>query len=108
MNTVEQKSTSGFTKIGFSKKGFGCCGRYEICNMGILDCYYKELDPEVQDYCMAYQRHHNATSEQLAPLPNEHEEEEVIFFNITTIKNDKKEHEDVSYSENDKGQLSLF
>lgn len=51
---------TGYTKIGFSKAGFSCCGHYVLCQMGKLPCYYKEKDPEAKNYCAAYLRNQNA------------------------------------------------
>ena len=52
---------SMYTKIGFSKP-FSCCGHWQICHMGKLDCHYKEIDPESMENCRCYQRFHNMES----------------------------------------------
>lgn len=48
---------AGFTKTGFSRS-FGCCSRFELCQMGKGQCFYETIDPEVRDGCAAYRREH--------------------------------------------------
>lgn len=50
------KANSNFTRLGFSRKGFGCCGHWTACDLGKGTCHYDELDPEVKDYCSAYKK----------------------------------------------------
>lgn len=52
------KDTATYTKSGFSKQGFSCCGRYNFCNMGKDDCYYDGIDNDVKNHCNCYQRKH--------------------------------------------------
>lgn len=57
---METKSNrAGFTSLGFSKSGFGCCGHWETCSMGKYECHYDTIDPEVKNYCNCYKRNHN-------------------------------------------------
>ncbi|WP_374724219.1 hypothetical protein [Calidifontibacillus erzurumensis] len=54
------KNNANFTKTGFSKAGFACCGHWQECQMGKLECIYAESDPEVKNYCKCYVRNHNS------------------------------------------------
>ena len=54
---------SGFTSLGFSKSGFGCCGHWQTCSMGKLECHYATIDPEVKEYCHCYKRNHKIQSD---------------------------------------------
>lgn len=56
---MEPKSNrTGFTKLGFSKSGFGACSQWASCSMGKFECHYAAVDPEVKEYCHCYQRNH--------------------------------------------------
>lgn len=56
---MKQESDSQFTKTGFSKAGFACCGHWQYCDLGKGSCFYSEIDPEVKNYCACYLRHRN-------------------------------------------------
>jgi len=55
-------SRSGFTSTGFSKAGFGCCSRWQQCDLGRLECAWETIDSEVKDYCHCYKRNHQERS----------------------------------------------
>ena len=83
---------AGFTKLGFSKAGFGCCGHHSKCNMGRQQCHYEKIDPEVKDYCAAYARNHKQEAIQ-----------DPSFFIA------KKENlPEIDLTEDKGGQLALF
>jgi len=113
MSSIQSKSTSGFTKLGFSKSGFGCCGHFNTCEMGLHNCFYETIDPEVKEYCACYKRHHTPPKP-VTELILSDEIEETVFFTfsedekVEEVVESKKNAEEPTFHENGKGQLSLF
>lgn len=89
---MNRPSRAGYTKTGFSKAGFGCCGNHVICQMGKRQCHYEEIDPEVKDYCAAYARNRK---QETIHVPS--------FFIVK-----KEEQAQTELNEDRDGQLSLF
>lgn len=55
-----------YTKTGF-KVPFGCCSRWNICDMG-RQCFYKETDPEAMEGCSLYRRGMQETKPKIEEL----------------------------------------
>lgn len=85
------KVKSGFTKTGFSRS-FSCCSSFAFCDMGKGDCYFAEVDPEVQESCHAWVRNHKNRSRKL---------QETIVDKPTAVVEEL-------FHEDEIGQLSLF
>lgn len=39
---------SGYTLLGYSKSGFGCCAHHNKCELGRLACVIEDRDPEAK------------------------------------------------------------
>lgn len=125
---TEQIKSSGTTITGFSKSGFGCCARQHLCQMGKGTCLYAEKDPEVPTLCAAYQRNHGKPQViNVIEKVEVAEKVEIVtppaigddLFSIFEPKLEQKadaeeqstpseEKEELSFSTNGNGQLSLF
>lgn len=66
------KKDNNFTKTGFSKAGFGCCGHWTQCNMGKKDCFYEDTDPKAKHLCGCYMRHHKTLNFKVNKEPEVH------------------------------------
>ncbi|WP_066415317.1 hypothetical protein [Sutcliffiella cohnii] len=87
---MEHKANrSGFTKLGFTKSGFGACAHWNFCNMGKNDCYYASKDPKVKDYCHCYQRNHLEIKKEEIKLSSElnRQENELVRFDTELSSN---------------------
>lgn len=94
---MEHKTNrSGFTKLGFTKSGFGACAHWNVCNMGKNDCYYASKDPEVKDYCHCYQRNHSEKEEiELSSELNRQENNTEFCSDISLIGKSKVNSENL-------------
>lgn len=60
-------STGSYTRTGFSHS-FGCCSRWQFCDMGKKDCFYKDEDPAVKNACNCYRNNHKNLKEAMNEL----------------------------------------
>lgn len=76
-------NNSNFTKLGFSKSGFGCCGHFEVCNYGKKDCFIENKDPEAKHYCQCFIRN-KRKKDQLNEVKKQFSLLDVdVFFEVT-------------------------
>lgn len=88
--TTNNSSNSQFTRVGFNKKGFGCCGHWQICHLGKLDCYYETIDPEVSTYCSSYQRYHKKATQVVDVTPQVVQQQSMELPAEETLDNNKE------------------
>lgn len=100
--SIETRERAGFTKLGFTKASFSCCGHFSFCNMGKGDCFWGTLDPEAKEYCNCYQRNRRIKSAN----DNASAEVSLIVDRLPFNSHDIVEEEENEVA--DMEQLSLF